>query len=247
MFRISVELVPRQKETFIKDLKRVKENFPAVDTINIPDILRYEINSLEGCKLALPFFTHLIPHLRAIAVDKRKPLPFKDFLIGNGIKEVLVVRGEQKSSSYEKANVCSTLELIKKFKQEMPEIKVYAALDPYRTSFEEECEYVYQKIDMGVEGFFTQPFFDLNLVECYLKKLNSVKIFWGISPVVSLRSKHYWETKNNVKFPPDFELTLEGNKKFAASLIKLVKERENSHVYFMPIKMDVVEYLAGII
>lgn len=248
--RVSVELVPRGKETFINELKLVKTHFPSVDTVNIPDITRYEITSLEASTLATSFFSHVIPHLRAISVDKNAPLPFKKMLVNHHIKEVLIILGDPTAQNTSHQFIpCSTLDLIKKFKQELPKIKVYAGLDPYRASFLMEWEYIEQKIDAGAEGFFTQPFFDLHLLERYLKKLSKMKVetFWGVSPVVSPRSKHYWESRNNVKFPPQFQLTLKWNQQFAKMVIRLIKNFTHSHIYFMPIKMDIVEYLTGII
>jgi methylenetetrahydrofolate reductase (NADPH) len=246
MGRISIELVPRYKERFIQELKQVQSHFSCVDTINIPDIVRYDIRSLQGAKFARPLFPHPIPHLRAIAVSKNSPLPYKDFLLDNNIGEVLVIRGDKPLSGFEQSSPCNSIDLIKKFKKEIPQVKVYAGIDQYRSSFREECEYIQKKIDAGADGFFTQPFFDLKLMERYAKKLNRQEIFWGLSPVTTERSKAYWENNNKVSFPPHFRTTLEWNRAFAQEVLKFTK-KNNFHIYFMPIKNDVVEYLKGII
>ncbi|UCD15377.1 MAG: methylenetetrahydrofolate reductase, partial [Candidatus Omnitrophota bacterium] len=126
-------------------------------------------------------------------------------------------------------------------------LKVYAAIDQYRSSLEKEYEYIQRKIDAGACGFFTQPFFDLNLLEDYLKKLAGIDVFWGVSPVITEKSKKYWEDNNKVKFPADFSLTLEWNRHLAAEMFSFTKEIVHAHIYFMPIKMDFVDYLTGII
>lgn len=246
MGRISVELVPRHKDSFIKELEIVKKHFPSVDTINVPDILRYELRSLEGSKFVKTFFSKAIPHLRAVAIDKDKPLAFKDFLIQNGIYEVLIILGDIPETSAGRFHPSTTIEVIRKFKIEMPQVKVYAGIDQYRAEFKEEYEYIQRKIDAGADGFFTQPFFDLRLMELYAKKLNNIEIFWGVSPVTTERAKHYWETKNNVTFPSDFEPTLEWSRTFARKVLQFTK-KTNAHIYFMPIKTDILAYLTGII
>jgi methylenetetrahydrofolate reductase (NADPH) len=246
MGRISIELVPRVKDTFIKEVELVKRQFLAVDTINIPDILTCEVRSLEGAKLVKPFFERAIPHLRAAAVNKNKPLPFRDFLIDNDIREVLVVVGDAPPIFRPGFEPCTSLDLIKKFKAEMPEVKVYAGIDQYRRSFETECDYIKEKIDAGAQGFFTQPFFDFKLIEKYAEKLEGIEVFWGLSPVTSEKSKRYWERNNEVIFPSNFVANLEWNKAFAKEVIAFTKEG-NSSVYLMPIKIDIVKYLTDLI
>ena len=51
MTKISVEIVPRDKEYLLDELNVVKQ-FKEIDIINIPELLRYDIHSWEGCKIA---------------------------------------------------------------------------------------------------------------------------------------------------------------------------------------------------
>ena len=73
MTEISIELVPRSTEALKKELQLVRSHFPAVQRINIPDILRFSMRSWQGCALASQFFPKTIPHLRAIDFDPNKP------------------------------------------------------------------------------------------------------------------------------------------------------------------------------
>ena len=68
----------------------------------------------------------------------------------------------------------------------------------------------------------------------------------GISPVMSVRSKDYWDNLNNAIFPPDFEPTLEWNRNFAKRALAFCKSTDSS-IYFMPIRVDLVKYLEGLI
>ncbi len=246
MKRISIELVPRSAGLFFQELESVRKNFPAVETINIPDILRYEMRSLECCEFVRRFFSKAIPHIRAGAMPKNQPLPFKDFLAANNIREVLVVLGDHVDLKPNGVSFCSSIDLIKKFKQEIPDVKVYAAVDQYRQDFSMECDYAQEKIDVGASGFFTQPFFDLKLMEMYAKKIKNTEIFWGVSPVISQKSQQYWEKNNKVNFPVDFLPSLDWNRQFAINMLEAVKAFSGS-VYFMPIKVNLLEYLGGII
>ena len=127
-------------------------------------------------------------------------------------------------------------------KQRFPTLQVYGALDPYRHSFDEEVSYCHEKQDVGVDGFFTQPFFDVSLAALYLETLRQTTVFLGVSPVTSEKSKQYWERVNKVQFSDAFETTLAYNAKLTRDLIVL-SEQFNQHVYMMPIKVDVNSYL----
>jgi methylenetetrahydrofolate reductase (NADPH) len=157
-----------------------------------------------------------------------------------------VILGDNPEIVSQSEHPCDSIELIKKIKKEAPEIKVYAGIDQWRDGFEEEFEYIQEKLDAGADGFFTQPFFDLELMEKYAKRLQGTHVFWGLAPVIRESSKHYWETKNNIVFPEDFECTMDWNKDFAKKVLGYTKT-DNFHVYFCPITVDFVEYLTGIV
>lgn len=244
--RISVELVLRNKELFLREVEEVKKNFPLVEVLNIPDLTRYPLRSWEGCSIAKPFFEYVIPHIRARDIDRNAPFIFKDKLTEDGVGEVLVIAGDQQEDSPDTVRDRATLDIISKFKKEMPQVKIYAGIDPYRGSFNEEAEYIRMKIDSGVSGFFTQPFFDLREVESFVPLVKNVEVFWGITPVLNKGMKDYWEKVNKVLFPEDFEISLDWNRNFAREMLSFAGSN-NFNVYFMPIKIDVVKYLGGIV
>lgn len=245
MTRIALELVPRESQELIRELEVVKQQFTAIDTINIPDLLRYDTRSWEGCATAKPYFRQAIPHIRAIDIDPNEPLPMADFLVENGIREVLVITGDPPQDMSRPIYPTTSVELIAKFKKELPHIKVYAGIDQYRTSIRGEYDYLRRKEYAGAEGFFTQPFFDFRLLEIYAELLQDREVFWGVSPVTSARSFLYWETKNKAVFPRDFTPTVEWNETFARKVLEYVRGN-GSNIYFMPIRTDIQKYLAGI-
>jgi len=244
--KISIELVPRNAETLDRELRQIRENFPAIDTINIPDLLKFPMRSWDACGQAKRLFSHTIPHLRAIDFDLRQPFPLVDAFAQAGIDTVLVIAGDQPQDMSRRVYRTSSIELIRALKAAMPKLKVYAGIDPYRTGIKTELDYVRRKVDAGADGFFTQPFFDLRLMEIYYDLLAGLDVFWGISPVMSERSKDYWDNLNNAIFPPDFEPTLEWNRNFAKRALNFCRSSDSS-VYFMPIRVDLVKYLEGII
>lgn len=242
---ISIELVPRDEASLRKDLQFLRNKSFEIEAINIPDLLRFNLRSWEGCKLAKTFYNKVIPHIRAIDFCPDNNLPMGDFLEENNINEVLVLTGDPPQDMSKKIYPTNSLDIIRKFKKELPHIKVYAAIDQYRNSLKKEFEYIKRKIDAGADGFFTQPFFDLKLMEIYADKLEGFDLYWGISPVVSERSVNYWETKNNVMFPKKFQPTLEWNIKFAKEALTFTKETK-TNMYLMPIKINLEKYLEGI-
>lgn len=243
--RVSVEFVPREAAVLEEELVYTKTNFTLVDTINIPDLLRFSIRSWEACKIGKSYYQHLMPHIRAIDFNMAEPLPMAEFLVENDIKEVLVVTGDFPQDMTKKIYPSTSSDLIRKIKKELPNIKVYAAIDQYRASIKNEIEYAKRKIDAGADGFFTQPFFDLRFMEMYAELLSDSEVFWGVSPVVSEKSMNYWETKNHVVFPENFVPTKAWNIDFAKEVLAFTKTT-NTNTYFMPVRIDIKEYLTAI-
>lgn len=246
MGRISLELVPRDARSFAEELELARRIFPAADTLNIPDILKYDMRIPEASDVAVKYYAKVIPHIRAVAVDRKAAFPCRDFLERTGIDEVLVILGDNPEIVSKSENPCDSLELIAKIKREMPEIKVYAGLDQWRSSVDEEMAYVRRKIDAGADGFFTQPFYEIESMRIWAKKLKDTQVFWGVAPVIRESSKCYWEEKNNIHFPDDFQCTVEWNKQFAAKAIAFAEEA-GFNVYLCPITVDIETYLPGII
>ncbi len=246
MHKIFIELVPRDRESLQQEMLLVRKNFPSIDTINIPDLLKFSFRSWDACIQAKKLFPNTIPHLRAIDFDLSEPFPLVETFEQNGIDSVLVIAGDQPQDMSRRVFRTSSIELIRAIKEQMPDLKVYAGIDPYRSGIKNELDYVKRKLNAGAEGFFTQPFFDLRLMEIFHDLLAGLNVFWGISPVMSVRSKDYWDNLNNAIFPPDFEPTLEWNRNFARKALEFSR-RTDSSLYFMPIRVDLVEYLDGIL
>ena len=247
--RISVELVPRDVTQLQGELDLVREKFTSVDIINIPDLPRFSIRSWDGCLLAQKWFSHTIPHIRAIDTTPNQPLEMVETLKQHNITEILVVTGDPNPNqppSLEDTKPSTVLQLIQRFKEEIPGIRVYAAVDPYRSGFRHEHNYIQEKLDAGADGFFTQPFFDVRMMEIYAELLQGTEIFWGVSPVTTNRSHAYWEKNNLAIFPQSFTPTLSWNREFAKQALTFAKENHN-HIYFMPIRTDIGKYLSGIL
>ncbi|MEO5348816.1 MAG: methylenetetrahydrofolate reductase [Magnetococcus sp. YQC-3] len=244
--RISIELVPRDAAALQAELRQVREAFQAVQLINLPDLPRFSLRSWEGCALVRPLFSHAIPHIRATDILVDQPPPMAERLRALGLQEVLLITGDPHPDRPAPANACTLLQAIRHFKACMPELRVYAALDPYRQSFRQEYAYLQEKLAAGADGFFTQPFFDLRLMEMYAELLAATPIFWGVSPVTTESSRAYWEKRNHVLFPAHFAPTLEWNRAFARAALAFARQQQ-SHIYFMPIRTDVVQYLEGIL
>jgi methylenetetrahydrofolate reductase (NADPH) len=244
--RISIELVPRSRSKFAAQLEEIRRHFPPDDTINVPVVLRFSMRSWQGCAAARPLFAHTIPHVRAMDIDLSRPLEIAPFLKEHGIGEVLVVTGDAPVDMSHEIFGSSSVEVIRKFRRELPDVKVYAAFDPYRQSFVEELGYAERKLDAGAAGLFTQPLFDLRLLDIYHELLAGVEVFWGVTSVLSERSAGYWHTRNRAVFPADFAPTAAWNRRLALGVLERIAAT-GGNVYFMPIRAGVREYLEGIL
>lgn len=245
MKRISVELVPRDEESLRQELALLQQYQGKVDVINIPDLLRFSLRSWQGSAIAKESFQASMPHIRAMDIDLEKELPMKDFLREHDIREVLVIEGDPPQDMMHEVYPTNSVDVIWKFRKEMPEVKVYAGIDQYRGSMAQELYRVKRKIQAGAAGFFTQPFFDMRYLSVYADMLQGLEVYWGVSPVMSARSQSYWERKNKVVFPHAFQPTLAWSIDFAKQVMSFA-EREHANVYLMPIKTNLEAYLAGV-
>jgi methylenetetrahydrofolate reductase (NADPH) len=167
-------------------------------------------------------------------------------ILASGLSEVLVIRGDPPHDLSRRTYPNTSEDIIRRFKRSHPELKVFAAFDPYRQSFRDELDAVARKVDAGADGFFTQPVFDLRLLEVWAEMLRGYTVFWGIAPVIGPRSRAYWETTNKIIFPSDFNPTLDGNRAFARSAIEAIGKL-GANVYLMPIRVDLAKYLNGLL
>ncbi|MDR0385116.1 MAG: methylenetetrahydrofolate reductase [Prevotellaceae bacterium] len=241
--KIALELVPKDEQYIRKQVDFVKGTIPQISAINFPDLTRFDIRSWEACRMAGRSKLDLIAHLRAIDFDINQPFPLKDFFNTNHIGKVLVIEGDKPVNSHRKTYPTKSLDFISKLRDEAGELKIYAAFDPYRNNIRYELDYVVQKMNAGATGFFSQPFFDLRLLEIYSEYLEGLDIYWGICPVITDSSKAYWESRNRAIFPKSFLPTLDWNVRFGHQVIDFCCKR-NFNLYLMPITIDLTEYLS---
>ena len=135
MTRISVELIPRDRNHIINDMKQVKECFPIADSINIPDLMRFSLRSWNAFQITSSYYTRSIPHIRAIDINPDLPLPGHDI---NNLQEILVIQGDPPSDFNKHTYPNSTESILRRYRRELPNLKLYAAFDPYRRSPKEE-------------------------------------------------------------------------------------------------------------
>lgn len=241
---ISFEVVPRDAASLKTQLDFVEETLPFVDTINVPDLLRLPIRSWESGKYIARDKYRFIPHLRAIDFDL-KETRLERMINDCELDTVLLVSGDPPPDRSHPIYDTHVLEMIRKVRCTFPEITIFAALDPYRSSIKRERAYMLKKLDVGADYLMSQPFFDMRLLEIFSELIPNEKTYWGISPIVTDRSKAYWEKMNQVIFPGDFKATYEWNIAFAQKVLNFCKIK-GSNAYFMPINIDLEKYFSPI-
>ncbi|MFT5170441.1 MAG: methylenetetrahydrofolate reductase (NADPH) [Candidatus Marinamargulisbacteria bacterium] len=239
-----VELVPRELESFRASAKEVIDRYPEVSGINVPDVLRLEMRSDFAVNELLKMGIYSVPHIRAIDRPLVETVALVGSLVANGLRSVLIVTGDLPTNLQSTYPVTPVM-VVEVLRATYPDLKIYCGLDPYRSSFRQELNYCREKIRAGVDGFFSQPFFDVDLARIYVEQLEDVELFLGISPVVSQNSYNYWITRNQAIFPRNFELDLPYNCQVAKEIIALAGSHKQ-HTYLMPIKVDVVSFLDGV-
>ncbi|SOC57035.1 methylenetetrahydrofolate reductase [Ornithinimicrobium cerasi] len=252
--RISVELVPRSAESLAAEVGDIASRLPWVSTINVPDLLKFELRSWDACGLlrALPARPDgraypAIPHVRAADVDPDAPLPMAEAIVEHGVEEVLVVSGDDADYFTHHTYPVDAVDVIRRFRAELPHVKVYAGLDPYRNGIAAEMRYLERKLSAGAAGVFTQPFFDTSYLRAWSALLpEDLEVWWGATTVTTPASVGYWRRRNMVAFPRDFELTLQWQRDLARRVIDVAQE-QGQHVYLMPVRTSVLDYLDGVL
>jgi methylenetetrahydrofolate reductase (NADPH) len=229
---------------FAEQYQFVQNLGAAVNVINVPDIQRFSIRSWElGAHIDRGKF-RFIPHFRAIDFSLTDGALFQ-IIEERQLTEVLVVSGDPPEGLKRSFYNTDVLSLIRALKQRFPELGIYAGFDPHRQGLQDECDYIQRKIDAGARGFFSQPFYDTRLIEIYAEHLQGLDIFIGISPITNPASKNYWEIKNKVKFPANFQPDLDWNVEFANQVIANAAN-SGFNIYFMPIKINLDSYFSRI-
>ncbi len=244
--RISIELIPRGATELLADAATVRAVMPQANAFNIPDLMRLPMRSWEACHITSSVLAASIPHIRAIDIPPEGDLPMADAIMAAGLAEVLVIRGDPPHDMGHQTYPNSSEDIIRRFKRRCPGLRVYAAFDPYRQGFRDELTAVHRKLDAGADGFFTQPVFDLRLLEICAEMLRDQCVFWGIAPVIGERSKAYWETTNRVIFPAGFAPVLDWNRSFATNAIRMI-QGFGGNAYFMPIRVKLDTYLSNLL
>jgi len=243
---ISVELVPRSRPSVISDLDLIERDLAPIGMVNIPDLLRFSLRSWEACSIAVGRFERVIPHLRAMDHRVEDADRLASLLRDLGIREALVVRGDSPQDLARPVHATTSAEFIRALNNVDPKLRLCAAFDPYRQGLRSELDAVQEKFAAGASGLFTQPFFDLRLIQVCADLLPATEIFWGISPVMTGGSRRYWEVKNRAVFPSDFEPTFKWNRAFAANCLEWARD-SGTNIYFMPIRINISEYLTGLL
>lgn len=241
--KISFEVIPRTLPALAVQYQFACGLGGVIDAINVPDIQRFAIRSWQTGQQIDRSKHRFIPHFRA-----------GDFSIKDGeifaiierqqLDDILLVSGDPPEGIRQVHNT-SVLDLIAAVHRRFPSINIHAGFDPHRSGLQTECEYVLRKRDAGASSFFSQPFYDSRLLEIYADHLQGLDLYIGLSPIVSTASKNYWQVKNKVQFPPDFVSDYGWNIAFARQVIAIAKAR-GLNIYFMPIKIDLELFFAGL-
>ena len=241
--RTSLEIVPRSPADLDAAVALIAARYPRIDTVNVPDRPGSQLRSIDAADLVRGRIAHRIVHLRSCDFDEPSVTPLIGALTARDIDEVIVVAGDRPTDSAMDAGL-SPCALIRALATGAPHLSVYAALDPHRYRDDPVlARNIAQKLEAGAAGFFSQPLFDLRDLDRCAKLLHDATTFWGLSPVITDRSRQYWQRVNAVEFPVEFTPTLAWNQTFALRFLSEIADR-GDNAYLMPIKVDIERYLA---
>jgi methylenetetrahydrofolate reductase (NADPH) len=243
---LAVELVPKDIENLKTEAVACLKNFSSVEQINIPDIMRLPHRSYDVASALLALGIDAIPHLRTVDHTFDQLGAITQNLMSQGLKNILLVSGDPpKDNPNFVSSEVTPIMAVEFLKKNFPTLKVFGALDSYRSNIQDELTYCHAKLDAGFDGLFSQPFFSLPLLEFWLKALKGSHFYAGFSPITSEKSKKYWTSFNKVPLDNQFEWTLESSAEFTTQGLDLVQSY-NQSAYLMPITVSAQEYLEKI-
>jgi len=238
--KFSFEIVPRTHEAFDEQYKFVSTLGESISMINVPDIQRFKIRSWETGQKINRNEHQFVPHFRASDFSLESGHIFQ-IIEENELEHVLLVSGDPPEGIKKEFYNTNVLDLIRVVKQRFPDITIHAGIDSHRNGVQDEYSYVQRKIDAGASSFFSQPFYDIRMVEIYSELLKGIEFFVGLSPITTLASMNYWEVKNKVQFPKNFRPEYDWNIDFSNKVIAMAKEKD-FNIYFMPIRINLEDY-----
>lgn len=242
----ALELVPRSLETLLLEAETSLAEHPWITSINIPEIMSVPIKSFEATSFLLEHKVPVTAHFRMIDRSIYDFSKMVEALVERGLERVLIIGGDVNTSDPDfRSSGVTSLAAIREIRRLFPALKIYAGIDPYRSSFRSELDYAFQKREAGCDGFFTQPFFSVGMLELWLEQLPTSELWVGIAPVYTEKSKIYWERRNNVVFPPSFDFSHAWNAKIARHLIAAIAEA-GQNAYLMPVRVSIADYLREI-
>lgn len=242
--KFSFEIVPRTHQAFEEQYDFVTTLDEAISMINVPDIQRFDIRSWETGNNIDRNKYQFVPHFRANDFSIKSGDIFR-LIEENELDHVLLVSGDPPEGINRKFHNTSVLDLIRVVKQKFPNITIHAGFDSHRAGVQEECDYVQKKMDAGATSFFSQPFYDIRMIEIYAEHLQGIDLFIGLSPITTLASMNYWEVKNKVKFPQNFKPEYQWSIDFSNKVIAMARE-VGFNIYFMPIRINLADYFGEI-
>lgn len=229
---ISVELVPRSKESLLADAA-IAAHYPEVTHLNVTDMECFPMRSVEAVRILRKKYGDrfvYVPHLRAAVPS------FNVHAYSGDI--ALVIRGDQSPDT-----AVSSVQYLAMLSMR---IRTMAGFDPYRSSICDELAYVATKRAAGATGFFTQPFYSIDYLRFWDTLLpRDCDIFYGLSPITTVKTLAYWSEKNRVAFPEGFSIAFPDQVAFAREVIDFARQKGRS-VYLMPIRTPLAVYLENV-
>ena len=239
---IFLELVPSNINQLIEQSHWALTKFSSISGINVPDILKINTRSYEAASELTTANVTCIPHLRICDFSFDELIALCESLQSVGICNILLISGDPPPNPLQPVFKHNIVKIIANLTTAFPDVSFYAGHDPYRQSFKDELTYSQKKLDAGAKGLFTQPIFDVHLVNMLLEHCQPCEWFIGISPVLTEKSYNYWTSRNNVVFPPNFELSMAHNVSLAKTIIQTCNDHAQ-HNYIMPITCGLSPYL----
>ncbi len=135
-----------------------------------------------------------VAHIPCINLSKDDVLKMLAELDGQGIDEILALRGDRVPGVEPKKDFLHASDLISFIRKETGnKFKIYAACYPEghteSTDFDKDIEYLKQKVDAGVDGLISQLFFDNRFFLYFIEKIRrvgiNVSVEAGIMPVTN--------------------------------------------------------------
>ncbi len=239
---VTVEVIPPKGPNLLEFLNKISNYRTVFDGFNVPELVMRRdsdawINTFYVAVRMRERGVLAIPHITCREHTRRSAVSHVLMGISGGVDDVLVVRGDSLGTHSREVFELDTIGMIDlvistylRFSGRRPTVLV--AADPNTPNLDDEISRTLKKIEAGGKIVQTQPVFDLNRFEKFLKEVKGehpeVRVLGGVLLLVSSRTVERLKRTVGLPIPEKIAVRLSSSEDPVSEGIHIAKDLGSS-------------------